>query len=143
MNTSQIGLALVKGFEGFRSAAYDDSAGLPTIGYGHLIKKGENYTEISEAEAETILAGDLFDAEEAVNELVKVWLTQNQFDALVSFVFNEGKGKFASSTLLKLLNAGNYTAAAQQFSRWVYVGKQVSLGLTRRREAEANLFRGK
>lgn len=146
MQISLAGLNHIKQYEGFSATPYRDSAGLLTIGYGHLIKIGESFTRISEAEAVRLLAGDVADAEAAVNRLVKVPLTQAQYDALVSFVFNVGASAFARSTMLKELNAGNYLAAQQNFTRWIYatVGgvKTVIAGLANRRLAEARLFSG-
>lgn len=146
MNISLVGLAHIKGWEGFRSTVYLDQAGKRTIGYGHLIKPGESFGTISEAEASRLLARDVSWAETAVNQAVKVPLSQNQFDALVSFVFNVGVGNFSTSTLLKRLNAGDYLSAQQNFTRWIYVSpggvKQVSAGLANRRLAEAQLFAG-
>jgi lysozyme len=93
------GLQLIKQQEGFRSRTYLDVAGFPTIGYGHrLIHPGSFPDGISEAEAAEILASDVRDAEQAVERLVKVALTQGQFDALVDFCFNLGSGRLASNS---------------------------------------------
>ncbi|MCJ2030709.1 lysozyme [Methylobacterium sp. J-043] len=96
---------------------------------------------ITQAEADDILARDLVRFEDAVARLVRVPVTQNQFDALVSFAFNLGEGNLGSSTLLKKLNAGDYDGAADQFARWNKAKGKVLTGLTRRRAAEADLFR--
>ncbi len=141
MTTGMLGMQLIRNFEGFVDHVYKDAVGYPTIGIGHLIKAGEIFPEkITEAEAYDILAKDLKEAEDAVNKLVKVTLRQNQFDALVSFVFNLGAGNFAGSTLLKMVNASDFNNAAGQFIRWNRAGGKVLTGLTRRREAEAALF---
>ena len=142
MQISLAGLAHIKGWEGFRSYVYLDSAGKPTIGYGHLIKPYESFTTITEAEAARLLAKDVSTAENAVNAAVTVPLTQNQFDALVSFVYNVGAGAFSRSTMLKKLNQGDYFEAQKQFTRWVYAGGKVVPGLANRRLAESRLFAG-
>jgi len=146
MSISLRGLAHIKGWEGFKSSVYLDVAGLPTIGYGHLIKPHERFTTITEAQAGALLAKDVTSAESAVNKYVKVPLTQNQFDALVSFAFNVGNGAFANSTMLKRINEGKYTEAGYEFGRWVFITvggkKTVSAGLVNRRTADYNLFRG-
>lgn len=104
MQTSDKGIALIKGFEGLRLKAYKCSAGVWTIGYGHTkgVKEGQTITE---AEAETLLREDLRTFEVGVSSLVTVFLHQCQFDALVSFAFNLGVGAIKGSTLLKKINA--------------------------------------
>ena len=115
MKLSAQGLQLIKQQEGFRSRTYLDVAGFPTIGYGHLLIHPDSFPDgIDEAQAGEILAADVRDAEQAVGRLVKVALTQGQFDALVDFCFNLGSGRLASSTLLKVLNGGRYAEAAEQ-----------------------------
>lgn len=131
---------LIKRFEGFSPTAYLDSAGLSTIGYGHLIKAGEYFTSIDENEAAALLAKDTDTAVNAVKKLVSVPLTQNQYNALVSFVYNIGTGAFKDSTLLKKLNAGDYLGAAAEFMRWKYAGGQIVQGLVNRREQEKEVF---
>lgn len=142
MKTSQAGIDLIKRFEGLELTAYPDpgTGGEPwTIGYGHTggVKPGDKVTE---AEAEEILRQDLRKFEDCVNAYVAVPITQGQFDALVSFAFNVGCGALKSSTLLRLLNNGDSEAAAQQFIRWNKAAGRVLAGLTRRREAERDLF---
>lgn len=142
MKTSPKGVALIKTFEGLSLTAYLDPVGIWTIGYGHTapwIKSGD---WIYREEADEILKEDLLEAEQAVARSVAVPLTQNQFDALVSFTFNVGPGAFRSSTLLRLLNMANYLAASAQFPRWIYAGKITLPGLVRRRIAERQLFDG-
>ena len=140
MKTDKKGIELIKEFEGCKLKAYQDSVGVWTIGYGHTkgVKKGD---VITQDQAKQFLIEDLADAENAVNRLVKVEINQNMFDALSSFTFNLGVGNFQSSTLLKLLNQGKYSEAAEQFPRWVFAGGQKLDGLVRRRKAEQKLFR--
>ncbi|CAK0778032.1 lysozyme [Gammaproteobacteria bacterium] len=144
LRISQAGIELVKSFEGLRLTVYKDSAGKPTIGYGHLIKSGENFAAgITEKQAELMLVADLVSAEEVVKRWVNVALTQGQFDALVSLVFNIGAGNLMKSTLLKKLNAGDVIGAADEFLRWNKAGGKVVEGLWRRRAAERGMFVGK
>lgn len=148
MKLSAEGLQLIKQQEGFRGRTYLDVAGFPTIGYGHRLTGPENVSGkfshgIDEAEATEILAADVRDAEQAVERLVKVTLTQGQFDALVDFCFNLGSGRLASSTLLKVLNGGRYTDAAEQLLRWDQAGGQECAPLKARRQAELALWQGK
>lgn len=141
MKTSQAGIDLIKEFEGVRLAAYRCPAGVPTIGYGHTkgVEMGDTVTVI---EAEELLREDLEVFENGVNKLVEVPLEQHQFDALVSFAFNLGLGNLKNSTLLRLLNQGLYTDAANQLTRWNRAGGQVLAGLVRRRSAERRMFLG-
>jgi lysozyme len=141
MQFSAAGLELLKRSEGFRSRVYLDVAGFPTIGYGHRLLHSESFSNgIDEALATRILVNDVREAEQAVQRLVKVPLTQGQFDALVDFCFNLGGGKLAESTLLKDLNAGRYDAVQEQLLRWDHVGAQENAGLRARREAEVELW---
>lgn len=144
MQTSPAGRKLIEKFEGLRLKAYRDSVGVLTIGVGHTSKAGPPKVtagmKITAEEADQILASDLAKFEKAVSDSVKVPLTQNQFDALVSLCFNIGPGNFGRSTLLKVLNLGKYEAAASQFLKWVRAGGRVLLGLVRRRKEEAALF---
>ena len=136
-------LSHIKQFEGLRLQAYPDPGskdGNPwTIGYGSTsnVKKG---MVIDHAEAEARLVRDLTHAETTVERLVSVPLTDNQFGALVSFVFNVGAGAFEKSTLLRHLNNGDYAAVPAQLSRWNKNDGAVMPGLTRRRAAEAVLW---
>ncbi len=146
MKVSKAGIDLVKEAEGLRLDKYFDSAGFPTIGYGHLIGNTEDLEVISASDAEDLLVKDLKSAEICVNLMVKTKLTQNQFDALVSFVFNIGCTKFKTSTMLKFINQGKFIEAANEFKRWNKMfdthNKQYKevLGLTKRREREKILF---
>lgn len=138
------GLAVLQRHEGFVSTPYRDPVGIWTIGYGHKILPGERFTSLTREEASELLVRDVNIAEDAVNAQVTVELTQAQFDALVSFVFNVGTGAFRKSTLLRLLNQGNYAAVPAQLARWKYgtkAGQLVELpGLVARRADEGQLF---
>ena len=139
MQISKAGLDLIKQFEGLYLNAYRCPAGVPTIGYGHTAGVAMGQT-ITQQQADDYLRRDVRQFERAVARLVTVPLTQGQFDALVSFAFNLGEGALAQSTLLRLLNAGDYAGAAAQFDRWNKAGGRVLPGLVRRRAAERALF---
>lgn len=139
MKASDKAYALIRRFEGKSNKAYQDSAGVWTIGYGHTggVVKGQT---ISDDEVERLLAEDVAVAENAVNAQ-NLNLTQDQFDALVDFVFNLGAGNFKKSTLLKKIsNDPNDPTIYDEFLRWVYAGGVKLLGLVRRRTDEANLY---
>lgn len=139
--TNDRGIGLIKSFESFSPQSYICPAGKPTIGYGHVIGPGENFAEpISEKEASRILAADVRKAERSVLWLVDVPLTDNQFSALASFVFNVGAQAFRTSTMRQYLNQGAFSRAAAEFDRWVYANKKKLSGLVRRRAAEKALF---
>jgi len=140
MNISGRGLAVLKRFEGLRLKAYLCPAGVLTIGYGSTGPHVKMGMEITEREAEKLLLDDVSRFENAVNRLVKVPLTQGQFDALVLFCFNIGVGAFEKSTLLSVLNMGRYGEVISQFKRWNKVKGQVVNGLVNRREAEIGLW---
>ena len=144
MTISDRGLALIKQFEGFKATAYLCPAGIPTIGYGHtgsdVTKSDVGVKTISEDEASDLLRQDVKKAEDAVNRKVLVPISQNQCDALISFTYNLGEGNLASSTLLRLLNQGDYEGAQKEFVKWNKAGGKTLFGLTKRREAEAALF---
>jgi lysozyme len=143
---NQSGIDLVKSFEGLSLKPYVDAAGHPTIGYGHLIKAGEHFDQITQKQAEGLLQADLASARSSVQNLVKVPLNDNQFAALVSFTFNLGAGALKSSDLLTFVNKGDFQSAANEFPKWnkardQTTGKLVELkGLTRRRNAEKDLL---
>lgn len=142
---SKYGLDLIKEFEGFVPHIYKDAAGFPTIGYGHLILEHERKwfeNGISEEAAERLLAQDVRFAESAVLRLIKVPLTDGQFDALVSFTFNLGGGALQRSTLRRKVNREEHTEVPEQFMRWVWAGGRRLKGLIRRREAEAQFYIG-
>lgn len=138
------GLHLIKNAEGLRLEKYKDPVGLWTIGYGHLIVPGDHIAdEITPEEADALLLSDVAGTEFAINKLNLV-LTQNQYDALVSFVFNVGTGSFKSSTLLHCLYQKDYAQAANEFLKWDKGTKNGVLielpGLKIRRTAERDLF---
>ena len=139
MKYSDKGMALTESFEGLSLQPYKDVAGIWTDGYGntHGVVPG---VTITMEQAVTDLASNIEGAEFVVNKVVTVPLTQNQFDALVDFVFNLGSGNFQSSTLLRKLNAGDYPGASQEFPKWNHAGGVEVAGLTRRRLAEQQLF---
>lgn len=141
MRTSQKGVSLIKSFEGLRLKSYQDSVGVWTIGYGATRGITEGMT-ITNEQAERMLVNDVGRFEPEVERLVKVPLSQVQWDALMSFTYNLGAANLGSSTLLKLLNAGDYSGAAEQFLRWNKAGGQVLAGLTKRRAAERAMFLG-
>ena len=139
---SDAGLNLLKASEGLRLKTYRDVAGVPTIGYGHALKPGESFPDgITEVTATLLLLKDVQTAEAAVSRMVKVPLTQGQYDALVDFVYNLGAGRLEHSTLLKLLNEGKYSEAGEQLLAWDRAGGKPQPGLVKRREAELALFR--
>jgi len=143
MRTSENGKNLIKQSEGIRLEAYKDVVGIPTIGYGTTRVKNQPVqmgTKITLQEAEDYLSSDLIPFEESVNKLVSTTLNQNQFDALVSFVYNLGAGSLKSSTLLKKINANLFKEAALEFLKWNKAGGKVVPGLTTRRQAESKLF---
>ena len=142
MNTSAEGIALIKKFEGCELEAYQCSAGVWTIGYGHTKDVVEGM-EITQEQAEQMLVDELHEYESYINKYVTVALSQNQFDALVSWVYNLGPANLKSSTMLKVLNDGKYEDVPYQMKRWNKAGGKVLDGLVRRREAEALLYQGR
>jgi lysozyme len=147
MKTSQAGIQNVVHWEGRRNQAYQDSAGNWSIGIGHLIVPGDGLnaqSNINDATVDAIFANDLNEAENIVKANVTVPLTQGQFDALVDFAFQFGNA-LGTSTLLRLLNAGDYAAAANEFAQWVHArnsaGQLVQVGqLVNRRAAATSMF---
>ena len=139
MNISQNGIDLIKHFEGCELEAYKCPAGVWTIGYGHT-KGIQPGMVITEETANDMLVEELEEYENYINSMVKCPLLQNQFDALVSWVYNLGPANLQASTLLKVLNAGDYAGVPAQIMRWNKAGGKVLEGLTRRRQAEADLF---
>ncbi len=138
MNMSEKGLSLLKQREGSKLKAYKDTKGILTIGVGHTgpdVTAGLVWTEQQVLDA---LRKDVYIAEKAIIDNVKVFLTQNQFDALCSFIFNVGVGAFKKSTLLKVLNLGNYKEAANQFDRW-----HIPPEIVGRRTSEREQFQSK
>src|SRR6185436_7622702 len=160
---NQAGLNLIKSFEGILDGnpstvnldPYIDPVGIWTIGWGHAISVGGSFLRGAENkaqaqalypggltmdQAEALLRADLMDTCRDVEAAVTVPLADNQFAALVSFTFNLGLGNLKKSTLLRLVNAGDFAGVAQEFKKWNKAGGKVLTGLTRRREAEATLF---
>lgn len=140
MTYSKTGLLLTENFEGCRLKAYQDIRGVWTVGYGHTGPDVHVGMVITQGQAEALLAQDIHHAADVVNRLVTVSLTQGEFDALTDFVYNLGEGHFAGSTMLKLLNAGNYHGAAAEFDKWSYAASIQVAGLLRRRQAETAEF---
>jgi len=140
MKASKLCIELIKEIENFVPKVYICPGGYPTIGFGHKIQKNEKFDTITEKEGELLLQNDLSIAEKAIDKLVKVPLSQFQYDALVSFVFNIGQGNFKDSTMLKLLNKGEYKKASSEFKRWIYSGGKILEGLVFRRRVEKIIF---
>lgn len=140
MKLSEEGLALIKHFEGFRAHPYLCQANVWTIGYGRTRGITAQTPPVSKAQAEAMLSQDVARYERSVQNLIRVKLTQSQFDALVSFAFNLGAGALQRSSLRSKLNRGEYASAAPEFLRWVRAGGVVSRGLVARRRAEVALF---
>lgn len=136
---NQATVDLIKTFEGCRLKSYQDSVGVWTIGYGHTLGVSPGET-IPQTTAELWLRQDLDRAGVFVESVVEADLTDNQFGALVSFVFNLGGTRLSGSTLLKLLNQGDFAGAADEFLKWDHAGGQVVPGLLKRREFERELF---
>ena len=136
---NQAGLDLIKRFEGCKLRAYRDPVGVWTIGYGHT-KTTRPGQQITKEQAEALLRQDIAEFEQAVESLIDVPLTDNQFGALVSFAFNVGAGALRRSTLRQKLNAGDYEGAARELLKWDKAGGRVLRGLSRRRYAEMTLF---
>ena len=137
---SQKAIDLASEFEGCKLEAYKDLGGVWTIGYGHTGPEVCEGLKITQDRALQLLSDDMLHADAVVNKMVSVRVNQNQFDALVDFVFNVGSGNFAQSSLLKFLNIGQSLLAAKEFERWDKVkGKDIP-GLLRRRLAERDLF---
>lgn len=150
MKIGSNGIALIKEFEGNWLTAYLCPAKVWTIGVGHTgkvgLKKICEGMKITDKQSTSLLKADIATFEKTVNTYVSVKLTQNQFDALVSFTFNEGSGNLKKSTLLKKLNVCDYIGASKEFLKWNKADidndgeLEVLKGLTRRREAEQKLF---
>lgn len=140
MTHSPKAAALCAEFEGCKLTAYKDLGGIWTIGYGHTGPDVFEGLTITPERALELLSDDLLHADAVVNRYVNVKITQNQFDALVDFVYNVGSGNFVQSSLLKFLNIGQSLLAAKEFERWDKVGNKDVPGLLRRRLAERDLF---
>ena len=140
MQLSTHGKLFIQGYEKLFLAAYVGEDGIPTIGWGHTGPEVTRFSVCTIEQAEAWFDSDTASAVNEVNETILVTLTQDQFDALVSFTFNVGDHAEAKSTLVEFINEGDFTDAEAQFLRWDHVGKQVSGGLLARRKAEAALF---
>ena len=143
MKTSQQGLKLIERFEGLSLTPYQDCVGLWTIGIGHLIGKTllDNRT-LTINECYALLASDVKKFELGVARYITAKLTQNQFDALVSFAFNLGLGTLQRSSLRQKLNRGDIQGCLQTWAKYNKAGGKVVKGLDLRRKAEIELFKG-
>lgn len=142
MNISEEGINLIKKFEGCKLEAYQDAVGVWTIGYGHTKNVHEGQV-IKQKEAESMLVHELLEYCHHVEKALEVELTQNQFDALVSWTYNLGPTNLNRSTMLKVINANNMSEVPTQIKRWNKAGGKILDGLVRRRKAEALMFEGK
>ena len=144
MEISKNGLALLKRFEGCELTAYQDAAGVWTIGYGWTQPVNgvppEKGMTITQEAVDSLLSSGVMQYERGVTSLLKVTVNQNQFDALVDFAYNLGVNALAGSTLLKKLNARDFAGAADEFPKWNKAGGRVLNGLVKRRAAERSLF---
>lgn len=146
LSPSKAGLDLIKHFEGWSAQSYRDPVGIWTIGYGTIGEEATPGRKITRKEGEVFLRRELDSDIKTIKKLINVPVNQNQFDAIVSFVYNVGSGNFSKSTLRKLLNQKNYAGAAAQFARFNRARDRTTNewmtlpGLTRRRTAEAALF---
>mgnify|MGYP003112778874 FL=1 len=141
MNISEEGKSLIKKFEGCKLEAYLCSANVWTCGWGATrnVKEGDSW---SQSYADERFDGDIVEFEDYVNKYVEVPLNQNQFDALVAWVYNLGPNNLKESTMLKVLNEGKYELVPSEIKRWNKAGGEVLEGLERRRLAESMLFQG-
>lgn len=153
MHASQNLVTYLKRHEGFRATPYADSAGVPTVGYGHVLTAAERARRalryLTEPQAEALLREDLATRAlwlNGINANLRQPLNQHQFDGVLSFVFNVGLTAFEQSTLLKMIRTANFKGAAGQFDRWIYItdpktGKKIALrGLIRRRRGDRAIF---
>ncbi|MBL0941587.1 MAG: lysozyme [Alphaproteobacteria bacterium] len=141
LQTSKRGIEMIKQFEGLKLRSYLCPAGYKTIGYGHMKRFAiSSDEEITEAQAENLLQDDLLRTEASLRRLIYALLSQNQFDALVSFTFNLGAGALQRSTLRRRVNDQCHDEVPREFRRWIFVGGRRSLGLLRRRNAEIELY---
>lgn len=142
-NLSQAGVDFIARQEGFRGSVYKDPVGIPTIGYGHVVLPGENFSSgIDESQGKKLLLQDAQDAVSKVNTFIKTSLSQNQFDALASFAFNVGLSQKSTSTIISTVNSGSASpdSIKKTFLMYNKAGGQTLDGLTNRRTLEANLF---
>ena len=139
MKISEDGLELIKKFEGCETTAYQDSVGVWTIGFGHTKGVEEGQT-CSIEDAESMLADEMDEYEGYINNMVKVDLQQHEFDALVAWVYNLGPTNLGESTMLKVLNGGQFDRVPDEMNRWTRAGGKILEGLVRRRQAESLMF---
>lgn len=149
MKISILAIMLLKQLEGYSEVVYRNGGGRETIGYGHLVRAGENWSGgITREEADKLLQSDIRNAESAIDRLVSVPLTQDQRDALTIWTYNLGTTNLEKSTLLKRVNAGRYSDVPEQIMRWVHIKHkdtgvvEVSPGLVNRRTREVILWNG-
>lgn len=140
MKLNQAGIDLIKQFEGCKLTVYPDVGGLPTVGYGHMDRKLNIGDKITQDQADKYLASDLGACAKALQKLITVDLTDNQFSAIVAFAYNVGIGAFDRSTMHKLLNAGGINSVSCEFEKWDKVNGVEVQGLKNRRLAEKKLF---
>ncbi len=144
MKTSKAGIELLMFFEGYRDKAYQCDADRWTIGYGTTVYPGGKPVKMGDTctkeQAMFFVFNDVLPIEKTINDLVTVSINRNQFDALVCLVYNIGKSAFTKSTLLKLVNKGDFEKASLEFPKWNKVKKVVNPGLTKRRLKEQALF---
>lgn len=142
MHISAQGVALIQQFEGFSQHLYRCPAGYLTIGFGHVVRREEVFAQkgMTRQEAATLLMRDVAAAERALGRLVTVPLTQGQWDALTSFIFNLGAGAFQRSTLRRKINRSEHGEVPQELQKWVWAGGRKLRGLVHRRVAEAALY---
>ncbi len=144
MNISDKGINLIKQFEGCVLHVYDDGAGYPTIGIGHLITDQDNFDKtITMEQAIELFKVDIQRYEQAVNDIIHVGTPQCEFDAMVSLCYNIGIRAFKNSSVCKAYQLGKTMTAANDFLLWNKAGGRVMKGLENRREAERNMFLGK
>ncbi len=139
MKISEDGLELIRNFEGCETDAYQDSVGVWTIGYGHTKGVEEGQT-CSFEDAEIMLSQEMEEYEGYINDMVKVDLQQHEFDSLVAWVYNLGPTNLGESTMLKVLNGGQFDRVPDEMKRWNRAGGEVLAGLVRRRQAESLMF---
>ena len=140
---NELAINTVKEFEGLELKVYLDSADLPTVGYGHLVTRGDGLRVgdiILQSQADAFLEHDMQTAIDGVDTLVRVPLNDNQRAALISFTYNLGEGALKGSTLLRKLNAGDYAGCADELLKWTRAGGKVVQGLVNRRNKERALF---
>jgi lysozyme len=141
MIISKRGIEFIKSFESFSPIIYKCPAGVYTIGYGHTLRYFEKDYKISREEAEKLLFQDICLASDVVIRNIRIKLTQNQFDALISFVFNVGSGAFQRSSLRHKINSSwDDEEIHYEFLQWVYAGGKKMPGLLYRRKCEAEIY---